>query len=227
LVAVAVVLASEKVGDDARILARVDGGHLADDSGLFPGPDNGRLSLENEAALDASKSSVLDTQTPLPILPGDIADVEGPCQGLPVGCEGVEDGQTSTRVDGTDDAPAGDPPSGAVGRDSPLPAPHLRAPIGDGPGPSPCAPFPASECTRERQIANCESGNGTNPRAYDARAANAGRLQISRAVWKDYFERNYGVSWEQITFDDQTNRWAGWIVWQRAGDSWSAWACNR
>lgn len=93
-------------------------------------------------------------------------------------------------------------------------------------GGSQCAPFPASECANEAAVAECESTGGRNPAAYRLDAPNAGRLQLNRVVWREFFERNYGWSWESIVFDDQRNREAAFVVWQRAGGSWSPWSCR-
>ena len=89
-----------------------------------------------------------------------------------------------------------------------------------------CAPFPKGECATESSVAACESGNGTNPAAYDLQAENGGRLQINKATWERFFLEGYGWTWSEIVFDDQRNREAAHIIWLRAGDSWSPWSCK-
>lgn len=88
-----------------------------------------------------------------------------------------------------------------------------------------CWPFPDSECETLWRVEGCESGHGTNLAAYNTEAENGGRLQINRASWKDYFWETYGWHWADIVQDDNLNRVAAYVIWQRAGNSWSPWAC--
>ena len=79
-------------------------------------------------------------------------------------------------------------------------------------------------------IVGCESDYGrVNARfdPYDRNAPNGGISQINRAVWENWFEGNYGLTWEQIILDDAVNLWAAHIIYERAGSTWTPWACSK
>lgn len=126
---------------------------------------------------------------------------------------------------------------GASGREVPTLQPQAAAPSAVG-EPTPdagggagtilypaggCWPFPTAECATLARIAECESGNGRDPATYDLDAENGGWLQLNKATWADFFAREYGWTWERVVRDDDLNRVAAYVIWQRSG--WSAWAC--
>lgn len=86
--------------------------------------------------------------------------------------------------------------------------------------------WPASELSSVWAIDGCESTHGTDPRTYDLGAENGGRLQLNRSTWEDFFWLNYGWTWDQVVNDLDIHLHAAFIVWQRAGNSWSPWACK-
>ena len=57
-------------------------------------------------------------------------------------------------------------------------------------------------------------------------AENGGRMQINKATWEDFFEREYGWTWAEIVLNDATNLQAARIIYDRAGGSWGPWACR-
>lgn len=50
-------------------------------------------------------------------------------------------------------------------------------------------------------------------------------MQINKATWADFFEREYGWPWAQVVLDDVTNFQAARIIYDRAG-GWTPWACR-
>jgi hypothetical protein len=86
--------------------------------------------------------------------------------------------------------------------------------------------FPDWALSDLRRIRVCESGDGTDPGTYDLNAPNGGKLQINRAMWERFFWETRGWSWEQIVLDDTINEEAACIVWERAGRTWTPWACS-
>ncbi len=89
-----------------------------------------------------------------------------------------------------------------------------------------CWPFPGEECGNWWWVDGCESGHGTHPDTYNLDAPNGGRLQINRAVWAGFFQANYGWDWASVVLDDDLNRQAAYVIWLRAGGSWSPWSCR-
>lgn len=51
-------------------------------------------------------------------------------------------------------------------------------------------------------------------------------MQINKATWAEFLEREHGWAWEQVVLDDATNLRAAYIIWERAGRSWVPWACK-
>jgi hypothetical protein len=86
--------------------------------------------------------------------------------------------------------------------------------------------WPASELPNVWAIDGCESTHGADPRTYSLDAPDGGRLQLNRATWESFFERNHGWPWEQVVRDLDTHLHAAYIVWQRAGGTWAPWSCR-
>lgn len=84
------------------------------------------------------------------------------------------------------------------------------------------ASWPESEWANVRAVDACESSSGSHPDTYRLDAIHGGRMQIARAVWADFFAREYGWSWEQVVRDDAIHFRAARIIWERAG-SWQPW----
>lgn len=126
---------------------------------------------------------------------------------------------------------ASDPAAPAVGGDTlgaggdggEVPAPEDRGQLSPEATIAGCWPFPVAECETLWRIDGCESGHGNDPGTYDLDAENGGRLQLNKATWAAYFEREYGWTWATVVKDDAVNRMAAYVIWQRSG--WSAWAC--
>lgn len=96
---------------------------------------------------------------------------------------------------------------------------------GNGGDDAGCWPFPAEECGAWWAIDGCESGHGTHPRTYDLDAENGGRLQVNKTTWERFLFNNYAWTWEMVVLDDVINREAAYVIWTRAGGSWSPWTC--
>jgi len=86
--------------------------------------------------------------------------------------------------------------------------------------------FPAAELANVWAIDGCESTHGADERTYSLDAPDGGRLQLNRATWESFFERNHGWPWERVVRDLDTHLHAAYIVWQRAGGTWSPWSCR-
>ena len=90
-----------------------------------------------------------------------------------------------------------------------------------------CQPFPQALCATVDALDDCESTNGLHPNTYNLDAENGGRWQINKATWERFFAINYGWSWSEIVLNDQRNLEAAFVIWQRAGGSFSPWSCAR
>ena len=84
------------------------------------------------------------------------------------------------------------------------------------------ASWPEGQWENVRAVDACESASGTHPDTYRTDLIHGGRLQIARGVWAEFFDREYGWSWEQVVRDDETNFAAAYVIWQRAG-GWGPW----
>ncbi len=73
------------------------------------------------------------------------------------------------------------------------------------------------------RVLECESSTGQHLRTYDLDAANGGPYQISRAVWKPYFESR-GIDWADVVQVPATHFQAAREIYDRAG-GWSPWSC--
>lgn len=85
--------------------------------------------------------------------------------------------------------------------------------------------FPESELSNVRAIAECESNSGRHPNTYRLEGS-GGIMQIHRPTWERFFLGSYGWEWEEIVFNDERNLEAAFIIWQRAGNSWTPWDCS-
>ena len=102
--------------------------------------------------------------------------------------------------------------------------PAERAPVASEPWE---ASWPEGQWENVRAVDACESSSGTHPDTYNTADVHGGRMQIARAVWADYFEREYGWPWEQVVRDDETNFAAAYVIYERAG-GWGPWPwCGR
>ena len=89
------------------------------------------------------------------------------------------------------------------------------------------ASWPPEQWANVRAVDACESASGTHPDTYNTADVHGGRMQIARGVWAEFFEREYGWSWEQVVTDDETNFAAAYVIYQRAG-GWGPWpVCGR
>ena len=89
------------------------------------------------------------------------------------------------------------------------------------------ASWPAAQWENVRAVDACESSSGMHPDTYRTDLIHGGRMQIARGVWAEFFEREYGWSWEQIVTDDETNFAAAYVIYERAG-GWGPWpVCGR
>jgi len=84
--------------------------------------------------------------------------------------------------------------------------------------------FPAWALPDLWSIEGCESGHGTDPATYDLTAAHGGPLQISKATWEPFFAGRW--TWEQIVTDPDIHYQAAYIIWERAGRTFSPWGCK-
>ena len=84
------------------------------------------------------------------------------------------------------------------------------------------ASWPESEWANVASVDACESRGGSYPDTYRLDAVHGGRMQIARAVWADFFAREYNIDWATIVTDDEVNFRAALIIWERAG-SWQPW----
>jgi hypothetical protein len=108
----------------------------------------------------------------------------------------------------------------------PPPAPAERAPVAAEPAPWE-ATWPAAQWANVRAVDACESSAGEHPDTYRLDAVHGGRMQIAKAVWAEFFAREYGWSWERVVLDDATNFAAAYVIWERSG-SWAPWPfCGR
>ena len=85
--------------------------------------------------------------------------------------------------------------------------------------------WPEQERESAYAVEGCESKHGQDPRTYDLDAAHGGVMQISKAIWADFFADEYGWTWEDIVLNDVLNHQAARIIWDQANGSWQPWDC--
>ena len=113
---------------------------------------------------------------------------------------------------------------------------HLKVPRSLSPGlaagehPSPetlelrvAATWP-DDPDRAVRVLGCESTDGLNPETYDLDAPNGGPLQINRGTWKDFFEENFGWTWDEVVNNIDIHLQAARFIYDDSG-SWTPWEC--
>ena len=71
------------------------------------------------------------------------------------------------------------------------------------------------DCPTALRVFDCESWLGKHPDAYQLEP-DSGVAQLNRYTWEHWFWVNYGWTWGQITYDDDINLAAAYIVYQEA-----------
>ena len=118
----------------------------------------------------------------------------------------------------------GDPQGAAVLEPGRAPGWNAEGTLGEPPGDWAAKWYwPPEEWANLWAVEGCESSHGADPATYDLTRAQAGRLQIDRRSWEDYFMETEGWPWEDVVLNDAINYQAAYIVFQRAGETWQPW----